>query len=94
MVPQLKDAKFPLGRLVLTTGAYDALTAADMKMGLFWHMRGEWGAVSPQDRTENHRAVRNGGRILSAYLAKNGTRFWIVTEADRSATTVLLPEEG
>jgi hypothetical protein len=85
--------KFPLGQLVMTPGAYDALTAADMKRGLFWHSQGVWGDVSPEDAAENDFSVSRRLRILSAYRAENGTRFWIITEADRSSTCILLPEE-
>ncbi len=86
-------AKFPLGLVVMTTGAYDALTAADVKRALFWHGQGHWGDVSDDDAQANDRALTEGTRILSAYIAENGTRFWVITEADRSATTVLLPDE-
>ena len=86
-------AKFPLGRVVVTTGAYDALTAADMKMGLFWHSQGHWGEVCEEDKKLNYLALIEGTRLLSAYLAENGTRFWIITEADRSVSTILLPDE-
>ena len=86
-------AKFPLGKLFMTPGAHDALTAADMKIGLFWHSQGNWGDVCDEDARENDFSVPRHLRILSAYRAENGTRFWVITEADRSMTTVLLPEE-
>ena len=86
-------ATFPLGRVVATTGAYDALTPLDIKRGLFFHSQGDWGDVSEEDKRENDFSVPRHLRILSAYIAENGTRFWVITEADRSATTVLLPEE-
>ncbi len=57
------------------------------------HQRGDWGEVSPQDAAENLFAVTHGLRVLSAYTLQNGTRIWILTEADRSATTILLPDE-
>jgi len=89
----LFQSKFPLGQVVITTCAHDALTAADMKIGLFWHSQGFWGDVSEEDWKENDFSVPRYLRILSAYIAENGTRFWVMTEADRSTTTVLLPEE-
>ena len=92
-VPTFSGSKFPLGLVVATPGAYVALTPLDIKRGIFFHSQRDWGEVSEEDRAANDRAVENGERILSAYVAENGTRFWVITEADRSATTVLLPEE-
>jgi hypothetical protein len=57
------------------------------------HVSGDWGDLNESDRQENELSVREGFRILSAYRMSDGTRFWIITEADRSVTTVLLPEE-
>jgi hypothetical protein len=57
------------------------------------HATGDWGDLSPEDRQENDLSAREGFRILSAYTDTQGTKFWIITEADRSATTVLLPED-
>jgi hypothetical protein len=87
------EAKFPLGQLLVTRGAQEVLTAADMKRALFWHSQGSWGEVSEEDAAENDFSVPRRLRILSAYVADEGTRFWVITEADRSATTILLPEE-
>lgn len=92
-LPEFNEAKFPLGLLLMTPGARDALTPLDMKRGLFWHSQRYWGDVSEEDQEANDRAILDGGRILSAYVADNGTRFWLITEADRSATTILLPDE-
>ena len=57
------------------------------------HVRGDWGDLCPEDSRANEAALRNGGRLLSAYDMPNGKRLWIITEADRSATTLLLPDE-
>jgi hypothetical protein len=57
------------------------------------HIAGDWGEVDEQDRRENELSLVHGFRLLSAYTLKNGTKIWIITEADRSVTTVLLPEE-
>jgi hypothetical protein len=57
------------------------------------HIRGDWGEVSKGDARLNDAAVRDGERILSAYTTKDGERLWIITEADRSSTCLLLPEE-
>jgi hypothetical protein len=64
-----------------------------MLQALRRHARGDWGEVGVEDQRANDRAVQDGGRLLSAYSTKTNVKFWIITEADRSATTVLLPEE-
>ncbi len=57
------------------------------------HQRGDWGTVNPEDAAENELSVAQGFRVLSAYTLRDGTRIWVLTEADRSATTLLLPNE-
>lgn len=86
---------FPLGRLLATPGALAALErAAANPVGLIArHVTGDWGDLGAEDHEENERAVRDGSRILSAYQLPTGQRIWVITEADRSATTLLLPEE-
>ncbi len=89
-------ALFPLGRVVATPGALTALEEAgvDALTLLRRHARGDWGALYAADRKENARSVKHGWRILSSYpLGENGSKVWILTEADRSATTLLRPEE-
>lgn len=85
--------KFPLGKIVSTPNALNHLTYDDIASGLMRHVTGDWGDVDEHDRLENELSVQNGLRLLSVYLASNGVKFWIITEADRSATTVLLPED-
>lgn len=86
---------FPLGMLVLTPGAEDALAAAhaDAATYLRRHMRGDWGDLDAHDTRENERAVRGGGRLLSAYRLPDDAQIWVITERDRSVTTLLLPDE-
>jgi len=87
---------FLLGQTVATPGALAALSAAnaDGKLFLYRHARGDWGTVCKADAKENDRAVCTGERILSAYkLPRTDVTLWIITEADRSVTTLLLPEE-
>lgn len=92
---------FPLGQVVATPGALDAVPPALMMEGLARHARGDWGTVCPEDAASNDLAVTEGGRILSAYPIDPGKPakgyganvFWIITEGDRSVTTFLLPEE-
>ena len=85
--------KFPLGQLVITPAALHALTREDVVTAVRRHVTGDWGELDEHDRQENERSLREGYRLLSAYMDSSGTRFWIITEADRSATTVLLPED-
>ena len=84
---------FPLGRIVATTGALGAISCSDIVDALSRHTAGDWGDVCPEDRAENDRSVKEGHRLLSAYSSEGGTRFWVITEGDRSVTTVLLPDE-
>lgn len=85
--------KFELGRTVITRNAYDILNTFDVYGALHLHAMGDWGDVCAEDKTANEQALKDGSRLLSAYADRKGTKFWIITEADRSATTVLLPED-
>jgi hypothetical protein len=91
----LKQPRFPLGNLVATRGAIEALVAAseDILSFVVRHAVGDWGDIDDEDRGENERSLVYGCRLLSAYTLRNGTRIWIITEADRSSTTILLPGE-
>jgi hypothetical protein len=96
----MPGAKFPLGRLVATPGALEALREAGQRPWYFVsrHMRGDWGEVDHEDWRLNDRAVADGSRILSAYRTLNGKKLWVITEAAddqgrRAATTLLLPDE-
>lgn len=86
---------FPLGRTLATPGALDAGVAAGQGFDRFLerHQSGDWGGLDDYDIAANDHAVDHGQRILSAYDLANGTIVWIVTEADRHATVVLLPTE-
>jgi hypothetical protein len=88
----LPVAKFRLGRLVTTAHAQEALRNEDILAGIGRHQAGDWGEVDQDDRCANDRALVERNRIVSAYRS-NGVRFWIITEPDRSSTTVLLPED-
>ena len=85
----------PLGRVVATPGALEAFAVAAENYFLYLarHAGGDWGDVCPEDARANDQALREGTRLLSAYTLQGGTRIWIITEADRSSTCVLLPEE-
>ena len=84
---------FASGRTVITRGALDALEGEDVHASIARHASGDWGDVCPEDKQANDDASKVGARLLSAYHTGSGQKFWIITEADRSATTVLLPEE-
>lgn len=87
--------KFPLGRIVATPGALQALEEANQNPFEFLerHQTGDWGELCEEDKNENEFSVRNGFRILSAYRTQNDMKVWVITEADRSVTTLLLPHE-
>ena len=91
----LSKILFPLGRLLATPGALTALSDAKQDAMTFIrrHQEGEWGELSREDAAANTLALVTGERILSRYRTVANVTIWIVTEADRSATTVLLPEE-
>ena len=87
--------KFSLGQCVATPGAQEALREARQSCLEFLsrHVRGDWGEVDSDDDAENELSLENGFRLLSAYRTKRGEKLWVITEADRSVTTILLPEE-
>ncbi len=90
---KLPVALFRLGHLVATPLALEKLSQPDILSALQRHQAGDWGDVGDHDRQANDRALQDGTRLLSVYHAANQTKFWLITEADRSVTTVLLPEE-
>ena len=91
----MKMPRFPLGQIVATPGALEALAEAGERPAtlLKRHLTGDWGEVDEQDRQENERSLADDCRLLSAYTLATGTKLWIITEADRSSTTLLLPSE-
>src|SRR5213595_2431571 len=88
-------ARFALGQTVITPGADEALKIAGQTATEFLrcHMSGDWGELSDDDVKENELSLEQGFRLLSRYQTTKGERIWIITEADRSATTILLPIE-
>lgn len=90
----MRATTFPLGRLVATPGALQALAESGQSPAFFLarHAAGDWGLVD-EDRLLNDEALRDGSRLLSAYETERGVRLWVITEADRSGTTVLPPDE-
>ena len=90
----LQSPRFRLGHLCATPGALEHLDRRQIMALARRHQQGDWGDVSEDDRAANERAVAHGDeRILSAYVIDGQARIWLITEADHSQTTVLLPEE-
>ena len=87
--------KFSLGQVVATVGALDALVQAGQKPEEFLarHQAGDWGEMPPEDAAENEFSLKNNFRLMSAYTLSNAVKIWIITEHDRSVTTILLPTE-
>ena len=87
--------RFPLGKIVGTPSALQELEKAGQEPIEFLrrHVCGDWGEVDAEDWQRNELAVVDGSRILSAYRLNNNTKIWVITESDRSVTTVLLPED-
>ena len=84
--------KFDLGRTVITPAALEAVPADDICNAINRHFCGDFGDLDA-DRRENELTLRAGLRLLSVYHATNGTKFWLITEADRRLTTILLPSD-
>lgn len=85
--------KFALGKIAITGTAMDVLHPKDVHDALERHRVGDWGDVCEEDWSENEISLDQGFRLLSVYRDRNDRKFWVITEADRSATTVLLPED-
>ncbi len=91
----LEPPPFALGQVVATSGALAALARCGQTPAVLLtrHARSDWGDLDEQDRQQNDRSLARGLRLLSAYNLLDGTKLWIITEADHSATTLLLPDE-
>ena len=87
-------SKFKVGHMVMTPGVETEIPRSELLFALKRHLQGEWGEeLCDEDKAANDEALVVGNRLLSAYKTNDGVKFWIITEADRSATTALLPEE-
>ena len=82
-----------MGRLVATPRALEALKEESYWPYVERHSQGDWGDISQEDKAENELSLKSGFRLLSAYTLAGGKRIWIITEADRSLTTILTPED-
>jgi hypothetical protein len=90
---ETQRSKFGLGQTLITPKALDQLHPEDAMIALRRHAFGDWGDCRPDDWQANDQALIDGSRIFSVYRDRYGRRFWIITEADRAATTILLPDE-
>lgn len=93
MTDLLATRRVSLGKLYITPIVTDCVPTDEVSWAVVMHAHCDWGEVSEEDWELNDQALENGGRILSVFESTGATRFWIITEADRSATTVLLPLE-
>jgi len=86
---------FPLGQCVATPGALAALEEAGQSPADFLnrHVAGDWGEIDREDKGLNEQALKEGARIFSVYQTSKGVKVWVITEADRASTCVLLPDE-
>jgi len=89
----MSTQKFPLGHLVATPATLESLEREEMFLAVARHASGDWGDCCTEDSMTNDCALEGGGRLFSVFHSKAGQKFWVVTEADRSVTTVLFPEE-
>ena len=89
----MSTPRFPLGRVLATPNALAQIPPPEIQEALGRHHSGDWGNLCQEDKKANDAALNQGARLLSAYHTRSGTKFWIITEADRSVTTVLLPED-
>jgi len=87
------NPRFNPGRLMITRNAKDVLPRSEVNAAIGQHLHGDWGNVCDEDKRANEDALKHGGRLFSVYHTKDDVRFWIITEADYSATTVLLPSD-
>lgn len=91
----LSRAQFPTGQLVITQDVAELIRQGRLNPGAYLsrHLNGDWGDLCDEDRHANDAALKSGDRLLSSYQVTPDLKLWIITEWDRSATTLLLPEE-
>ena len=85
--------KFPMGQILITRNALNRIGLEESAKGLARHAVGDWGEIKEFDHRANETALRERHRLLSVYWTAEDVKFYIITEADRSYTTVLLPED-
>ena len=87
------ELKFNPGRIMITTNCFNTIASDETARGLARHLAGDWGEVCPEDWQENELSLKEGFRLMSVFTTAAGVKFWIITEWDRSSTTILLPED-
>ncbi len=85
--------KLEVGQLGITPGAQELIPMNEVQTALNRHVSGDWGSVCEDDSAQNEWALKNEARLMSVYESESGESFWIITEADRSSTTILLPSD-
>lgn len=93
MLQEKKTSLFELGRLLITPAAQTKLDNQDVMKALGRHIVGDWGDCCPDDWESNQQALTEEDRLFSVFHDRNNVKFWIITEYDMSATTILLPED-
>ena len=93
MAKERSTRRFSLGQVVITSNAHETLPPHDVLQALVRHANADWGDVCEEDWELNNESLVDDSRVLSVYTSAAGTRFWIITEWDRSVTTILLPED-
>ncbi|MFZ6689301.1 hypothetical protein ACO0K0_16275 [Undibacterium sp. SXout11W] len=90
-----KQLLFSLGQVLTTRGAFDKMTELGIsaKDLIFRHVTGDWGDLCESDQQENVKAIHSEAQVFSSYIISTDIKIWIITEADRSSTTLLLPDE-
>jgi hypothetical protein len=88
-----KSSRFPLSEICVTANILSKVEPEDIMSALGRHMKADWGELDKDGRTENEQRLNNGGPLASIFRSARGVEFYILTEADRSVTTILLPEE-
>lgn len=87
------NPRFNPGRLMITRNAKDTLPHSEVNAAIQRHLHGDWGELCDLEQQANEDALKNGGRLMSVYSTRDAVKFWIITEADYSTTTVLLPSD-
>lgn len=93
MIQEKPTSTFELGRLLIIPAAQSTLDNQDVMKALGRHQTGDWGDCCPEDLEANQVALKEDERLFSVYHDRNGIKFWVITEWDRSVTTILLPED-
>jgi len=88
-----KKVRVLLGRIVATPNALAQVPIVEIHQALARHVQGDWGDLDKEDQGRNNAALRDGERLLSAYTTTTGRKYWIITEATREITTILMPED-